>query len=137
MKVAIVHDFLTQMGGAEKVVEVLHDMYPDAPIYTSIFDPDAMPIYYRTWDIRTSFLQKLPMKKHSHRMALMLYPMAFESFDLSEYDLIISSSSAFAKGIITQPHTLHVCYTHAPMRFAWTTKGYMKNEKATKPLKTL
>lgn len=132
MKVAIVHDFLTQMGGAEKVVEVLHDMFPDAPIYTSIYDPEAMPIYYRTWDIRPSFLQRLPFKKISHRLALVLYPMAFESFDLSEYDLVISSSSAFAKGIITQPHTTHICYTHAPMRFAWTTKNYMKNERAGK-----
>ena len=137
MKVAIVHDFLTQMGGAEKVVEVLHDMFPEAPIYTSIFDPDAMPIYYRTWDIRPSFLQKLPIKKYSHRLALLLYPLAFESFDLSEYDVVISSSSAFAKGVITQPHTTHICYTHAPMRFAWTTKNYMKNEKVNRPMRMI
>ena len=66
MKVAIVHDFLMQMGGAEKVVEVMHQMFPDAPIYTSAYDPDAMPGYYRTWDIRTSFLQQLPFKQHLH-----------------------------------------------------------------------
>jgi glycosyltransferase involved in cell wall biosynthesis len=137
MKVAIVHDFLVQMGGAEKVVETLHDMFPDAPIYTSIYDPEAMPIYYRTWDIRTSFLQKLWMKKHSHRLALLLYPTAFESFDLSDYDIVISSSSAFAKGVITQPHTAHICYTYTPMRYAWTTKAYMNRERINKGLRLL
>lgn len=137
MKLAIVHDFLMQMGGAEKVVEVLHDMYPDAPIYTSAFDARAMPAHYRTWDIRTSFIQKMLMKRQTHRLALLLYPMAFESFDLSEYDVVISSSSAFAKGVITQPHTTHICYCYAPMRYAWTTRSYMKNERASKPLGAL
>jgi glycosyltransferase involved in cell wall biosynthesis len=137
MKVAIVHDFLMQMGGAEKVVEVLHDMFPDAPIYTSAYDPSTMPIYYRTWDIRTSFLQKMWMKKKLHRLALLLYPSAFESFDLSEYDVVISSSSAFAKGVITQPHTVHICYTHTPMRYAWTTRSYMTRERITAPLRAL
>jgi glycosyltransferase involved in cell wall biosynthesis len=89
-----------------------------------------MPAYYRTWDIRTSFLQRMLFKKHSHRLALPLYPLAFESFDLSEYDLVISSSSAFAKGVITQPHTTHVCYTHAPMRYAWSSRSYLQNERA-------
>jgi len=132
MRVAIVHDFLMQMGGGEKVVEVLHGMFPDAPIYTSVYDPNAMPAYYRTWDIRTSFMQRLPLKHITHRLALMLYPMAFESFDLSQYDLVISSSSAFAKGVITQPHTLHLCYTHAPMRYAWSARTYLCNERASR-----
>ena len=137
MKVAIVHDFLMQMGGAEKVVEVLHDMFPDAPVYTSAYDAKAMPASYRAWDIRTSFLQKMLMKRHTHRMALLLYPLAFESFDLSEYDVVISSSSAFAKGVITQPHTHHLCYTYTPMRYAWTTRSYMKNEQLARPLRAL
>jgi glycosyltransferase involved in cell wall biosynthesis len=137
MKIAIVHDFLMQMGGAEKVVEVLHDMFPEAPIYTSAYDPKAMPMYYRTWDIRTSFLQKMWWKKHSHRLALLLYPTAFESFDLSEYDLVISSSSAFAKGVITQPHTKHLCYTYTPMRYAWTTRRYMESERLGRPMQAL
>ncbi len=137
MKVAIIHDFLVQNGGAEKVVEVLHGMYPDAPIYTSIYDSAAMPASYRSWDIRTSFLQKIPKKRLSHRLALLLYPLAFESFDLSQYDVVISSSSSFAKGVITQPHTLHICYCHAPMRFAWTTRTYLENERVARPLRTL
>lgn len=129
MRTAIVHDFLMQMGGAEKVVEVLHAMYPEAPVYTSAYDPEVMPDAYRSWDIRTSFLQRLPQKRKTHRFALPLYPMAFESFNLSDYDLVLSSSSCFAKGVITPPHTTHICYTHAPMRFAWSTESYLENEK--------
>ncbi len=137
MKTAIVHDFLMQMGGAEKVVEVFHDMYPDAPVYTSAYDAQAMPARYRQWDIRTSFIQKLWMKQKTHRMAILLYPIAFESFDLSQYDLVLSSSSAFAKGVITQPHTTHVCYKHTPMRYAWATRDYMQNEKVGGTLRSL
>ena len=137
MKVAIVHDFLMQMGGAEKVVEVLHELYPDAPIYTSAFDPKAMPAHYASWDIRTSFMQRLLLKKKLHRAALLLYPTAFESFDLSTYDLVISSSSAFAKGVITQPHTTHVCYTHSPMRYAWATASYVEKERIASPMRSL
>jgi glycosyltransferase involved in cell wall biosynthesis len=129
MKVAIVHDFLLQMGGAEKVVETLHLMFPEAPIYTSAFDSDAMPPYYRTWDIRTSFLQRLPLKSRLHRACLPLYPLAFESFDLSEYDLVISSCSAFAKGVNTLPKTRHICYTHTPMRYVWMPHSYLKSER--------
>jgi glycosyltransferase involved in cell wall biosynthesis len=136
MKIAIVHDFLLQMGGAEKVVDVLHDMFPHAPIFTSAYDAASMPPYYKTWDIRTSFLQRLWMKKKTHRAALLLYPFAFELFDLSEFDLVLSSSSAFAKGVITKPETTHVCYTHAPMRYAWTTRSYVENEKFGRLVRT-
>lgn len=137
MKVAIVHDFLVQMGGAEKVVEVLHEMFPDAPIYTSAYAPDLMPTQFRNWNIQTSFLQKLPFKRISHRLALLLYPLAFESFELSEYDLVISSSSAFAKGVVTQPNTLHICYTHTPMRYAWMTRSYLKRENMSYAMRML
>lgn len=132
IKVAIVHDFLVQMGGAEKVVEAFHDLFPDAPVYTSLYDPEAMPACYRSWDIRTSFLQKMPFKHRIHRVALGLYPLAFESFDLSSYDLVLSSSSAFAKGVVTTPKTVHVCYNHTPMRYAWTSEQYMKNERSSR-----
>ena len=126
-----------QMGGAEKVVEVFHDLFPDAPVYTSAYDPDAMPDAYRSWDIRTSFLQKLPAKRLTHRGALLLYPTAFESFDLSSYDLVLSSSSAFSKGVITQPHTTHICYTHSPMRYAWATSSYVEKERISSPLRSM
>lgn len=137
MKVAIVHDFLVQMGGAEKVVEALHEMFPNAPVFTSAYDPSRMPAQFQHWDIRTTFLQKLPCKRISHRLALLLYPIAFESLELSEYDLVISSSSAFAKGVITQPGTVHLSYTHTPMRYAWMTRSYLKRENMSYGMRML
>lgn len=131
MKVAIVHDYLMQYGGAEKVVEVLHDMFPEAPIYTSAYDPNVMPDHFRDWNIHTTFLQRLPAKRKTHRAALLMYPTAFESLDLTHFDVVLSSSSAFAKGVITQPHTVHICYTYTPMRFAWTPHGYIKEERVS------
>ncbi len=129
MRVALVHDYLTQYGGAERVLEVLHALYPDAPVYTSVYDPDSMPPQFRSWDIRTSFMQHLQFFRHHHQRGLLLYSTAFERFDFSGYDLVISSSSAWAKGVITGPHTLHVCYCHAPMRFAWHYREYLRGEQ--------
>ncbi len=137
MKVAIAHDFLVQNGGAEKVVEEFHGMFPDAPVYTSVYSPEIMPSAMRSWDIRTSFMQKLPLKKISHRVALPLYPLAFESFDMSEYDLVISSSSAFAKGVITRPDALHLCYVHTPMRYGWMHHAYLERENMPALLRLL
>lgn len=128
MRVAIVHDYLNQYGGAERVLEALHALYPDAPVFTSIYDADAMPGHYRSWDIRTSFMQRLPGWRKHFRRYFLLYPSAFESFDLSAYDLILSSSSAYAKGIIPRPGAVHVCYCHTPMRFAWRTRDYVERE---------
>lgn len=128
MRVAIVHDYLNQYGGAERVLEALHTLYPAAPVYTSIYDPAAMPDFYRTWDVRTSFMQWLPGWKRHFRQYFLLYPSAFESFDLSEYDLILSSSSAYAKGVIPRPGAVHICYCHTPMRFAWRTGDYVERE---------
>ncbi|GIV90378.1 MAG: glycosyl transferase [Chloroflexus sp.] len=129
MRVALVHDYLNQYGGAERVLEALHELFPTAPIYTSIFDPTAMPAVYRRWDIRTSFMQRMPAWRTQFRRYVALYPTAFERFDLSSYDLIISSSSAFAKGIIPRPGALHICYCHTPMRFAWRTDDYVAREQ--------
>jgi len=117
------------MGGAEKVLEALHEMFPAAPIYTSIYDKRVMPPEYRSWDIRTSGLQRFPASAKLHRLLLPLYPSAFEGFELSKYDLVISSSSAFAKGVVTLPHTLHICYMHAPMRYVWMTDTYLQGER--------
>ncbi len=128
MRVAIIHDYLNQYGGAERVLEAIHDLYPHAPVYTSFYDPAAMPAAYREWDIRTSFMQQLPGWRTHFRRYFLLYPSAFESFDLSQYDLIISSSSAYAKGIIPPPHACHICYCHTPMRFAWRTHDYVERE---------
>lgn len=129
MRVAIVHDYLNQYGGAERVLEAFHQLFPEAPVYTSIYDPDAMPQRMRSWDIRTSWMQHLPGWKRLFRAYFLLYPSAFESFDLRGYELILSSSSAYAKGIIPGPGARHVCYCHTPMRFAWRTEAYVEHER--------
>lgn len=129
MRIALVHDYLNQYGGAERVLEALHDIYPSAPVYTSIYEPRAMPASYKRWDIRTSFMQRLPRVGMMHQLYLPLYPTAFETFDLSAYDVVLSSSSAFAKGVITEASTLHVCYCHSPMRFAWNYHDYVRGER--------
>lgn len=129
MRVAIVHDYMNQYGGAERVLEALHDLYPEAPVYTSLYDPEAMPEPYQRWDIRTSFMQRLPGWRTHFRRYFLLYPSAFEQFDLGAYDLVLSSSSAFAKGVIPRPGATHVCYCHTPMRFAWRTGDYIERER--------
>jgi glycosyltransferase involved in cell wall biosynthesis len=134
MTVALVHDYLNQYGGAERVLEALHAIYPTAPVYTSIYAPRTMPALYRGWDIRTSFMQRLPGVTKLHQLYLPVYPIAFETFDLTSYDVVLSSSSAFAKGVITEAETLHVCYCHSPMRFVWNYHDYVKGEKMASKL---
>lgn len=127
-RVAIVHDYLNQYGGAERVLEDLHELYPDAPVFVAIYDPTSMPDSYRSWDIRTSWMQSLPGWRRHFRNYFPLYPSAFEAFDLSGYDLILSSSSGYAKGVIPAPDAVHVCYCHTPMRFGWRTADYLQRE---------
>ncbi|MGZ5550422.1 MAG: glycosyltransferase [Nitrososphaeraceae archaeon] len=128
MKLAIAHDFLNQYGGAERVVEILHELYPDAPIYTSIYIPKNLPDSFKKMNIKTSFMQKLPFINKLFKYYLLFYPRAFESFDLKEYDIILSSSSAFAKGIIPGNNSLHICYCYTPTRFIWNYSNYIKKE---------
>ncbi|MCL4534494.1 MAG: glycosyltransferase [Bacteroidetes bacterium] len=128
MKVALVHSWLNQYGGAERVLEVLHQMYPDAPIYTSMFWPKAMPESYRKWDLRLSFMQRLPLVKARHQPFLALYPLAFQQFDMRDYDLIISNSSAFCHGVRSRPQTCHICYCLTPARFLWNYGEYVRRE---------
>jgi len=129
MKLAIVHDYLNQYGGAERVIEVLHELYPEAPIYTSIYDPQKMPASFKEMNIITSFMQKLPFVKRMFKYYLMFYPKAFESFNLQSYDVILSSSSAFAKGVNGNKKTCHICYCYTPTRFIWDYKNYVKKER--------
>lgn len=119
MKVAIIHDWLTIYGGAESIIRILHDMFPDAPIYTTVYDRDNMPDDFRMMDIRPSFLQKMPFAKKKYTSYLMLMPRAFEQFNLEEYDLVISSNTSCSKGVITGANTLHICYCNTPMRYGW------------------
>ncbi|MBI3941531.1 MAG: glycosyltransferase [Chloroflexi bacterium] len=129
MKIAIVHDWLNQYGGAERVLEVLHQIFPAAPVYTSIYWPEAMPPAYRHWDIRTSFLNRFsPVRRH-HQPFLPLYPLAFEQFDFSGYDLVLSNKSGFCHGIITPASTRHLCYCLTPTRYLWATRDYLDRER--------
>ena len=128
MKVALVHDYLNQMGGAERVLLALHDLYPDAPVYTSFYDPQRVDQSFRRMKIRTSWMQQLPLVSKYHQPFLPLYPLAFERLDLRQYDLILSSSSAFAKGVNVRADALHICYCHTPMRWAWS-QDYLKSER--------
>ncbi|GLV57082.1 glycosyl transferase [Dictyobacter sp. S3.2.2.5] len=128
MKVALVHDYLNQMGGAERVALAFHEIFPEAPLYTSIYDPKRVDPAFQKMDIRTSFMQKLPLVTKHHQPYLPLYPFAMENLDLRGYDLVLSSSSAFAKGVITRPETMHICYCHTPMRWCWNYQEYVERE---------
>lgn len=125
MRVAIVHDDLVQWGGAERVLEGICEIYPDAPIYTSVFDHSNKELFKRFGkrQVITSFLQKIPGWKNIYKQMLPLYPIAFEQFDFSQFDLVISHTTRFAKSIITKPETLHLCYSHTPPRFLWHLSG--------------
>jgi glycosyltransferase involved in cell wall biosynthesis len=129
LKVALVHDYLNQYGGAERVLEELHALFPSAPVYTSMYWPEKMSATIRGLDIRTSFMQRLPLVTRNHQPFLLLYPLAFESFDLSGFDVVISNSSAFCKGVITPPGTLHICYCLTPMRWVWNYHAYVERER--------
>ena len=119
MKIALVHDYLVQYGGAERVLEAFTEIFPKAPIYTMVYDQKLMKGAFSDKKIHTSFLQKIPFIGSHHRLFPLLMPMAIEQFNLSEYDVVLSDSNSYAKGVITMPHTLHITYCHTPMRYAW------------------
>jgi len=127
-KIALVHDYFVQMGGAERVAEAMHDSFPSAPVYTTVALPKGLPGGLRTADIRTSPMQHLPSIERRFRHYFMLYPFAVENFDLSQYDLIFSSSSGYAKGVRRRRNAIHVCYCHTPMRWVWRYDDYVARE---------
>lgn len=116
-KIALVHDFFFTYGGAERVVSIFHELYPEAPIYTLFADPVVMKKHYPNAKVITSYLQKNPIRKFPPFL-LASFPRAIESFDFGGYDVVLSSSGAFSHGIITGPETTHLCYCHTPMRYA-------------------
>lgn len=119
MKIAFIHDYLNQYGGAERVLQVLCEMFPDAPIYTLLYDEKATGGVFKSREIYTSFLQKIPFTRKHHRVFPLLMPLAIEQFDLSYFDIVFSISASFAKGVITKPHTTHINYCLTPTRFLW------------------
>ncbi|EKD58579.1 MAG: hypothetical protein ACD_56C00093G0003 [uncultured bacterium] len=134
IKIALVHDFLVNPGGAEKVLKVLSEMYPDAPIYSLLYDQEKMGDMFKGKEIRVSYLQKFPkFLTKRYRWLLLFFPVMVETFDLREFDLVISSSSAWSKGIVTKLSATHVAYLHSPMRFAWDySDQYIKEIKEKK-----
>ncbi|MDO9399800.1 MAG: glycosyltransferase [bacterium] len=136
MRVALIHDHLAQDGGAERVLKVLADLFPQAPIYTLLFEKKNIDKYYQNRKIETSIIQKLPGGVSHYQWYMPFMPMAIEFFDLSNYDLVISDTSSFAKGVITSTHTLHICYCHTPTRYLWSdTHKYLNELKYNKYFK--
>lgn len=133
---ALVHDYLIQDGGAERVLQVFQDMWPDSPTYVLMHDPKRVGPAFDGRDIRTSFLQRLPLGLKTYRFLLPLMPLATESYDLRGYDAVLSSTSAFAKGIVTRPETVHFCYCHTPTRYLWSdTDSYVDGLNLPKPVR--
>ncbi len=128
-KIAIVHDFLLAFGGAERVLQSLIEMYPEAPVYTLLADPRIVRRYFPHREVRVSFLAKFPgFLRRRHRWLLPFYPVAIEAFDLRDFDLVISSSGAWSKGIVTRLHTKHIAYVHSPMRSVWDeNESYLRS----------
>ncbi len=125
---ALIHDWLNQIGGAENVLETLVRMYPGVPVFTSMYAADLMPAEYRQWDIRTTFMQRLPGVFTHHQAYLPVYPLAFSRVDLRGYDLILSNKSGFCHGVPIPPGARHICYCLAPTRFLWQYEAYRARE---------
>jgi len=129
-KIALVHDFLLKLGGAERVLKVLADMFPEAPIYTLLYDEEKVGDVFPKERVITSHLQRYPQYIRNRQKYLFpIMPRAVEKLDFSEFDLVISSNSAYTHGIITNSDTKHICYCHSPMRYAWDwTHEYFKEQ---------
>ncbi|MDD4901891.1 MAG: glycosyltransferase [Patescibacteria group bacterium] len=138
MRVALVHDHLAQDGGAEKVLKVFAEMFPEAPIYTLLSEKNNIAKYYPGRKIDTSIIQKLPGGVRHYQWYMPFMPMAVEFFDLSGFDLVLSDSASFAKGVITRPETLHIDYCHTPTRYLWSdTHSYINELKYNKWFKKI
>jgi glycosyltransferase involved in cell wall biosynthesis len=127
-RIALIHDWLNQVGGAENVLETLVRMFPGAPVFTSMYAPGSMPECYRSWDIRTTFMQRLPGVTTHHQAYLPVYPFAFSRVDLLGYDLILSNKSGFCHGVPVPPGAAHICYCLAPTRYLWQYETYRERE---------
>ena len=137
MKIALVHDWFSEYAGSERVVEQILECYPDADVFSIVnFLPKEQRFFLKNKTIHTSFIQNLPFARKAFRKYLLLMPFAVEQFDLTDYDLVISSSHAFAKGVITHSNQLHISYVHTPIRYAWDFQfQYLKNSNLERGLK--
>lgn len=131
LRVAIVAEELTQLGGAERVLDAIMEIFPNAPIYTLVWDKEKTQHKYDKFDVRPSFIQKLPFGVKKYKWYLPLMPAAIEAFNLKDFDLIISSSSALIKGVKTNKNQIHICYCHTPTRYLWSdSEEYLKTAPA-------
>lgn len=134
-RVALVHDWLVSEGGAEQVLKSFHEIYPEAPIYTLVYDEKKAPAWTRGLDIRTTYIQKWPGGATHHKYLLSFMPKAWEQLDLTGYDLVLSSCASCCKGVITRPDAVHVCYCHSPIRYVWDLYyDYFRGASALKQL---
>lgn len=117
--VALVHDWLVGQGGGERVLKCFHEIWPEAPIYTLVYDEAKAPSWLRDCDVRTTYIQSWPGGKTHHKYLLSFMPKAWEALDLTGYDLVVSSCMSCCKGVLTRPDALHVCYCHSPIRYVW------------------
>ncbi len=137
MKIALVHDYLSQDGGAERVLKAFHELWPEAPIFVLFHDKEKLKGFENA-DIRQSFISKLPLGKKKYQWYLPWMPLATERHNLHEFDVVLSSTSAFAKGVLTRPDTLHISYCHTPTRYLWTdTHEYIADLKYNRFIKAL
>jgi glycosyltransferase involved in cell wall biosynthesis len=130
MKVALVYDRVNKWGGAERVLLALREIWPDAPLYTGVYNPESAK-WAKVFDIRPTFVQKFPLAKKKHELYPWLLTLGFESLSFDEFDVVISVTSAEAKGIITKPETLHICYCLTPTRYLWSHKDLYLSSKGS------
>lgn len=128
MKLALIHDWLNQRGGAEDVLETLVGMSPGSPVYTSIYAPELMPASYRDWDIRTLWIDRLPGIHQHHQPYLPFYALAWNGLSLTGYDVILSNKSGFCHGVRHDGGAIHICYCLAPTRYVWQPDAYLARE---------
>lgn len=122
MRIAFVYDRVNKIGGAETVLAALHELYPESPLFTAVYHHESAP-WASGWEVHPSFLNRLPLARSTHELYPWLTPIAFEGFDFGSFDVVVSVTSAEAKGILTQPQTLHVCYCLTPTRYLWHAAG--------------
>lgn len=136
-RIALVHDYLTQYGGAERVVEVMHRHFPEAPLFTGVVDLDGLPPGFRSVDIQPSFLQPIPGAGRRHRLFTPLYPLAFRQLGrrLAGFDIVIADSSAWSHHVKLRPEHVLICYCHSPARFLYADEDYLEAARLAKPFR--
>jgi len=135
MKIAVVHDYFTQQGGAERVAEEIYSIFPKADLFATVAFPDLMPDKLKRVPVHTTWLQRMPWVRKYYRLYFLLYPLAVRSLDLSGYDLVLSSSSSYAKGVRRAPDALHVCYCHTPTRWVWSFDSFSRTGSFAGPVR--